>query len=222
MNNKMTKKQISQEIEIKAAEISRLLDVSMVTKEACKDLKCISIIEKHQEQLTKIKEENYKNYRNLGWKHFDRTFNKPNLEYILTKITKHIEIVNNCLDNIFAELNKIVEKLKNTEESINLVFSEISNGNFAHATMKLNFYYLVQNLNHMRTLKEVRNVEGYEQIEKKHYQYTYKYRGFSPGCQPINGFVEHQKIEMFEYGVIIYDRQLTNKEIENYELIALN
>lgn len=59
-------------------------------------------------------------------------------------------------------------------------------------------------------------------MNNKFYKYTYKYRGFSIGCQPKQGFVEFIEDKTYEYEVIIYNRELTAKEIEDYELIDLN
>lgn len=54
------------------------------------------------------------------------------------------------------------------------------------------------------------------------YKYTYRLRGFSIGCQPMNGFLEWRTEKAYKYEVIIYNRELTKEEIENYELIDLN
>ena len=48
------------------------------------------------------------------------------------------------------------------------------------------------------------------------YWYEFKHRGLSPGCQP-RGFVEHKE-ELGRFGHISYGRQLTDKEITDYEL----
>lgn len=54
------------------------------------------------------------------------------------------------------------------------------------------------------------------------YKYTYKTRGFSPGCQPKDGFIKFENDINHEFGVIKYNRPLTSEEIENYELVNLN
>lgn len=59
-------------------------------------------------------------------------------------------------------------------------------------------------------------------VSSKVYRYTYKYRGFSIGCQPKDGFIEHKEGQGYDYGIIVYSRELTAKEIEDYELIDLN
>jgi hypothetical protein len=51
------------------------------------------------------------------------------------------------------------------------------------------------------------------------YWYEYRLRGFSPGCQPKGHIqVDHSK---GRHGIIAYNRQLTDTEIEEYELIPL-
>lgn len=47
------------------------------------------------------------------------------------------------------------------------------------------------------------------------------YRGFSLGCQPLDGLREIHPDEMGYKDVLIYDRQLTDKELADYELVFL-
>lgn len=57
------------------------------------------------------------------------------------------------------------------------------------------------------------------------YLYTYgmRLRGFSPGCQPMQGLVERVDDPTGRYhDVLIYDRELTEQEVRNYELDKLN
>ena len=51
-------------------------------------------------------------------------------------------------------------------------------------------------------------------------KYTYRTRGFSIGCQP-RGFAKVEQ-EEHKFETIYYERELTKKEIEEYELIDLN
>lgn len=51
---------------------------------------------------------------------------------------------------------------------------------------------------------------------RKLYWYEYKFRGFSPGCQP-NDLVEWDD-EYGRFGAVAYERELTPKELEDYEL----
>jgi hypothetical protein len=56
----------------------------------------------------------------------------------------------------------------------------------------------------------------------KVYRYTYKCRGFSIGCQPSDGLIEHKEGCGYDFGILLYKRELTQEEIDNYELIDLN
>ena len=51
------------------------------------------------------------------------------------------------------------------------------------------------------------------------YKYGMRLRGFSPMCQPKEGFIRRED-DMTEkyYDIIVYNRQLTEKEINDYEL----
>ena len=49
--------------------------------------------------------------------------------------------------------------------------------------------------------------------------YGMRLRGFSPGCQPKDGLVERQDDETGKYyDILVYSRELSSKELENYEL----
>lgn len=51
------------------------------------------------------------------------------------------------------------------------------------------------------------------------YSYGMRLRGFSIGCQPKEGFVERRDdISGLYYDVLVYDRKLTKKELDDYEL----
>lgn len=51
------------------------------------------------------------------------------------------------------------------------------------------------------------------------YYYGMRLRGFSPACQPMNGFVERQDDFTGKYwDILVYDRELTAKECEDYDL----
>ena len=51
------------------------------------------------------------------------------------------------------------------------------------------------------------------------YTYGMRLRGFSIGCQPKDGLVECRvdKSGLY-YDVLVYERKLTRKELEDYEL----
>lgn len=57
------------------------------------------------------------------------------------------------------------------------------------------------------------------------YEYGMRLRGFAPGCQPMEGLVSAHYVEYPRgYGkrkywsVLTYDRKLTEKEMQDYEL----
>ena len=53
----------------------------------------------------------------------------------------------------------------------------------------------------------------------KRYYYGMRLRGFSPGCQPMNGLLDRIDSDMPRYhDVLIYDRPLTTDELKDYEL----
>lgn len=51
------------------------------------------------------------------------------------------------------------------------------------------------------------------------YRYGMRLRGFSIGCQPMNGFEERQDDPSGKYyDILIYSRRLTEQEVQAYEL----
>ena len=55
------------------------------------------------------------------------------------------------------------------------------------------------------------------------YRYGMRLRGFSIGCQPRDGFIERMDDPSGRYyDILAYDRQLAEKELEDYELDDLN
>lgn len=52
------------------------------------------------------------------------------------------------------------------------------------------------------------------------YRYGMRLRGFSIGCQPMEGLIEARDDILPDryYNLLIYDRKLTDEEIEEYEL----
>ena len=54
------------------------------------------------------------------------------------------------------------------------------------------------------------------------FRYGMRLRGFSPGCQPMNGLLCRDDDVTGKYhDILVYDRQLTEQEIKNFELEAL-
>ena len=55
------------------------------------------------------------------------------------------------------------------------------------------------------------------------YRYGMRLRGFSIGCQPRDGFIERTDDPSGRYyDILTYERQLTEKELEDFELDDLN
>lgn len=51
------------------------------------------------------------------------------------------------------------------------------------------------------------------------YRYGMRLRGYSIGCQPKDGFLDREDDEPGRYyDILVYDRQLTDRELEAYEL----
>lgn len=51
------------------------------------------------------------------------------------------------------------------------------------------------------------------------YKYGMRLRGFSIGTQPKEGFYERQDDTTGKYwDILVYDRKLTDKEVQDYEL----
>jgi len=54
---------------------------------------------------------------------------------------------------------------------------------------------------------------------EKIYGYGMRLRGFSPGCQPMDGFVERLDDETGKYwDILVYNRPLTEQEMKHYGL----
>lgn len=51
------------------------------------------------------------------------------------------------------------------------------------------------------------------------YTYGMRLRGFSPGCQPMNGLIERRDDPKGRHhDLLLYDRELSEKEEQDYEL----
>ena len=54
-------------------------------------------------------------------------------------------------------------------------------------------------------------------------KYGMRLRGFSIGCQPMNGLIRREDDTSGKYhDILMYDRELTEKELVEYELDDLN
>ena len=53
----------------------------------------------------------------------------------------------------------------------------------------------------------------------KAHKYGMRLRGFSPGCQPLDGLIDVRDDKTGKYhDILYYSRELTEKETANYEL----
>ena len=52
------------------------------------------------------------------------------------------------------------------------------------------------------------------------FKYGMRLRGFSLGCQPMNGFIRREDSEMY-HDILVYDRQLSRNEVYSYDLSEL-
>ena len=56
----------------------------------------------------------------------------------------------------------------------------------------------------------------------KEYLYGMRLRGYSPGCQPMEGLLRVAYGGGQYHDLLIYDRPLTEKELKDYELDYIN
>ena len=54
--------------------------------------------------------------------------------------------------------------------------------------------------------------------KNKLYKYGMRLRGFSPMCQPMSGLAVAEDGDSKYHNYLYYERKLTNKEVEDYEL----
>lgn len=52
--------------------------------------------------------------------------------------------------------------------------------------------------------------------------YGMRLRGFSPGAQPKDGWIETEEDPLGDYwNILVYNRKLTDKEVKEYDLDSL-
>lgn len=55
------------------------------------------------------------------------------------------------------------------------------------------------------------------------YKYGMRLRGYSIGCQPMEGLIRVEEDESKKYwNILVYNRELTEKEINDYDLVKIN
>lgn len=60
-------------------------------------------------------------------------------------------------------------------------------------------------------------------MKDKEYRYGMRLRGFSPMCQPMNELLRREDDTTGKYhDILVYSRELTEKELRDYELDALD
>jgi hypothetical protein len=69
------------------------------------------------------------------------------------------------------------------------------------------------------TMGEAKTMRYGTRLHKHVYTYGMRLRGFSPGCQPKDGLIERRDDKSgLYYDVLVYERELTAKELDYYEL----
>lgn len=71
------------------------------------------------------------------------------------------------------------------------------------------------------TIEFIREGKPFKLPEVPMYVYGMRLRGFSPGCQPIDGLDAVMEGNKKYYNILIYNRELTDEEIRDYELDRL-
>ena len=60
-------------------------------------------------------------------------------------------------------------------------------------------------------------------MKREIFRYGMRLRGFSIGCQPMNGFRERVDDPSGKYyDILLYDRELSDAEVSDYELDRLD
>lgn len=73
----------------------------------------------------------------------------------------------------------------------------------------------------INAIKDYLESEGIIEVMPE-YRYGMRLRGFSPGCQPKDGFLEREDdLSGKYYDVLVYNRKLTDRETEHYSLDCL-
>ena len=68
------------------------------------------------------------------------------------------------------------------------------------------------------TIEFIREGKPFKLPEVPMYVYGMRLRGFSPGCQPMKGLVGTMEGIGRYHCVLIYNRELTDEEVRDYEL----
>lgn len=106
--------------------------------------------------------------------------------------------------------------------------SKVLSRRLSAETLVFEITEITKALNEMKfeepTVEEIEIIETpvavVEAVAAAEFRYTYKFRGYSISCQPKEGFVRVE--DGNPYQTIIYNRELTADEIDNFDLIDLN
>ena len=81
-------------------------------------------------------------------------------------------------------------------------------------------YYIEGNL--YNKAERLRQGLTAERIKAMEYKYGMRLRGFAPMCQPMKGLIKREDDTSGRYhDILIYDRELTERELKDYELDKL-
>jgi hypothetical protein len=163
--------------------------------------------------------------------------NIVNVSRLAIELQKNARYVKRCLKRNCKELNNNI-LVENAINYCNDKFNEVvCFDDYTDRFSLLGSYTLKQLIiieswvvEDFKIVEYCRNVlvEQYNKVDgnckeiiKYEYKYTYKSRGFSPGCQPKD-FVKAENEKDFKFEVLTYNRKLTDCEINEFELIDLN
>ena len=117
----------------------------------------------------------------------------------------------------FFEHNWAMSIAKHNRDLEFSVFSLHNNPIYRHQSRMICLKTDASNEEIERVIREL--VQPIIEANPKEYVYGMRLRGFSPMCQPKEGFVERRDDTTGKYhDIIVYDRKLTEEEIRDYEL----
>jgi hypothetical protein len=174
------------------------------------------------------------------------------LQEIRSKIVKYINFLDSFKSSIIEEVNNYQEQIKSFKKEPNFKIlkdedfkivkldSDITFGNgnlcyideytlyhkdLGYASMNGKTPYIPEGgrvaLNDLINEKIIDSIPHWIK-STNFFKYTYRSRGFSPSCQPMNGLINHENQKEYKFEVLTYNRKLTCKELAEFELIDLN
>jgi len=174
------------------------------------------------------------------------------LQEIKSKIVKYINFLDSFKSSIIEEVNNYQEQIKNFKKESNFKIlkdedfkivkldsdTTFGNGNLCYideytlyhkdlgyASMNGKTPYIPEGgrvaLNDLINKKIIDSIPHWIK-STNFFKYTYRSRGFSPSCQPMNGLINHENQKEYKFEVLTYNRKLTCKELAEFELIDLN